>query len=84
MHRQPGAKFVLGVQMPMTKDGFRASIDDNTILNQVESIAVEPGDCYCSPAGMLHAIGAGIQVAAVQQSSNITYRVYDYDRRDAK
>jgi mannose-6-phosphate isomerase len=81
--REPGAKIILGFREPVSPEKFRASIADNTILNLVNAIEVEPGDCYCIPAGMLHAIGGGILVAEVQQSSNITYRVYDYDRKGA-
>lgn len=81
--REPGARIVLGFSRPVTREEFAAKIADNTILDCVNAIPVEPGDCYCIPAGMLHAIGGGILVAEVQQSSNVTYRVYDYDRRDA-
>jgi mannose-6-phosphate isomerase len=81
--REPGAKIILGFREPISPDKMRESIADNTILNLVNAIEVEPGDCYCIPAGMLHAIGGGILVAEVQQSSNITYRVYDYDRKGA-
>jgi mannose-6-phosphate isomerase len=81
--REPGAKIILGFREPVSPEKFRASIADNTILKLVNAIEVEPGDCYCIPAGMLHAIGGGILVAEVQQSSNVTYRVYDYDRKGA-
>jgi mannose-6-phosphate isomerase len=81
--REPGAKIILGFREPNSPETMRARIADNTILNFVNAIEVEPGDCYCIPAVMLHAIGGGILVAEVQQSSNVTYRVYDYDRKGA-
>lgn len=80
----PGAEIILGFQKPLSQKAFRSQIADNTILDSVHSIPVAPGDCFCIPAGLLHAIGKGILVAEVQQSSNVTYRVYDYARRDAQ
>ena len=79
---EPGAELILGFKEPLTKEELRESIENNTILEKVNHIPVAPGDCYLVPAGMLHAIGKGIKIIEVQQSSNITYRVYDYDRRD--
>jgi len=80
---QPGAELILGFKEPLSKDELRNRIQNNTILEKVNYVPVKAGDCYCVPAGMLHAIGKGIKIIEVQQSSNVTYRVYDYDRRDS-
>lgn len=79
-----GAELALGFTQPVDKAEFRERIENNTILDVVNWEQVKPGDCFEIPAGMLHAIGKGTVIAEVQQSSNVTYRVYDYDRRDAQ
>ena len=58
-------------------------IADGSIADFTNKVTIKPGDCYCVPAGMLHAICGGSLITEVQQSSNITYRVYDYDRQGA-
>lgn len=78
----PGAKMVMGFRHPVGEEEIRRRIRDNTIMEIVREVPVKPGDCFPIPAGMLHAIGAGILLAEVQQSSNMTYRMYDFDRRD--
>lgn len=77
----PGAELILGFQREIDRDELEQRLRDNTILEVVNRVPVHPGDCFAIPAGMLHAIGAGVVIAEVQQSSNVTYRVYDYDRR---
>lgn len=77
-----GAELIYGVNRDMTRESFAASIEDGTLLENVNRVKVKPGDTVFIPSGMLHAIGAGILLAEVQQSSNTTYRVFDYDRRD--
>lgn len=79
---KPGAKLVYGL-----KDGANPDLSElekrskdgsfDEILNYVD---VKKGDCFYIPAGLVHAIGAGIVVAEIQQNSNTTYRLYDYDR----
>lgn len=80
---EPGAKLIFGFKQTITKEEFAARIADNTILDVVNAVPVKKGDVFFIEAGTLHAIGAGIVIAEVQQNSNITYRVYDYDRKDA-
>ena len=77
-----GAELIYGVNRNMTREQFAASIENGTLLENVNRVKVKPGDVVFIPSGMLHAIGAGILLAEVQQSSNTTYRVFDYDRRD--
>ena len=79
---QPGAQLIYGVNREMTREEFAADIKNGTLLRDVNSVEVHPGDVVFIPSGMLHAIGTGILLAEVQQSSNTTYRVYDYDRID--
>lgn len=79
-----GAELVYGVKRAVSKEEFSKSIENNTVENILNFVKVKKGDVVFIPSGMLHAIGKGIFLAEVQQSSNTTYRVYDYDRRDDK
>ena len=76
----PGAKLHLGLREAVTPARFAAAIADGTVMDLVASIDVKPGDFYFIPAGTLHAIGAGVLLAEVQQNSDTTYRVFDYNR----
>lgn len=78
----PGAELVYGLKKEVTRDGFSESIQKKEIETILNFVPVKKGDVVFIPSGMLHAIGAGIFLAEVQQSSNTTYRVYDYDRPD--
>jgi len=73
-----------GFNRVITAQEYERRIADNTILDVVRSQPSQAGDVFFIPAGMIHAIGAGNLLVEVQQSSDITYRVYDYDRRDAQ
>ena len=77
-----GAFIYYGVNQELTKDELQKKIEDNTILEVLNKIEVHKGDTYFVNAGMIHAIGAGILLCEIQQNSNCTYRIYDYDRRD--
>ncbi|MCX7843435.1 MAG: class I mannose-6-phosphate isomerase [Clostridia bacterium] len=81
---QPGAKLIYDVHPGITRKDFEIAIQNNTIENCLKSIEVFPGDVINIPAGLVHAIGKGIVLAEIQQNSNTTYRVYDYDRTDSK
>jgi len=76
----PGAKLYLGFREAITRAQFAAAIENKTIMGYVEAFEVEEGDFFFIPAGTLHAIGKGVLLAEVQQSSDTTYRVYDYNR----
>lgn len=78
------AQLVYGVKKEVSKEEFSKSIEDNTVEDILNFVKVKKGDVVFIPSGMLHAIGKGIFLAEVQQNSNTTYRVYDYDRRDDK
>jgi len=58
-------------------------VAEGTIVEALAEYEVQPGDVFFLPAGRVHAIGAGCFIAEIQQTSNITYRIYDYDRTDA-
>lgn len=76
----PGAQLVYGVKRKISRKAFSESIRRKEVETILNFVNVKPGDVVFIPSGMLHAIGAGIFLAEVQQSSNTTYRVYDYDR----
>lgn len=76
-----GAQLIYGMKDELTREQFRAAIENNTLLDHVKRVPVKAGDVAYIPAGTLHAIGRGILLAEVQQSSDITYRVYDYGRK---
>ena len=80
MDAAPDAYLYLGVTRPVTRVEFEERIRQNTVEEILKKVPVKPGDCYFIPAGMLHAIGSGCLIFEVQQSSNLTYRVYDYGR----
>lgn len=77
---EPGATLGIGLIAPLTPDQFRAAAQDGSLEQWIDWKPVKPGDCYFIPAGTVHAIGAGITLAEIQQNSDITYRLYDYGR----
>ena len=68
----------------MTPEEFAKSIEDGTLLDLLNKVPVKKGDLFFIDAGTVHAIGKGILIAEIQQSSNVTYRIYDYKRKDAQ
>lgn len=78
----PGAKIYAGLSTPITPDDYERRVADNTIMDVIAAYDSAPGQTYFLPAGRIHAIGAGNLLAEIQQTSDITYRIYDYDRRD--
>ena len=81
MDCEPGAYLYFGVNRELTKEEFRQRIENNTVLEVLNRVDVHPGDVFFIESGTIHAIGAGILICEIQQNSNCTYRVYDYDRR---
>lgn len=77
---EEGAALAYGFSRELTKEEFRASIENGTLLDYMQLVPVHKGDVFFIEAGTLHAIGAGILIAEIQENSNLTYRVYDYDR----
>ena len=75
-----GAGIYYGFKRETSLAEMRAAIENNTLTELLNWVPAKTGDCFFIPAGTVHAIGAGLMVAEVQQSSNLTYRVYDYGR----
>lgn len=76
----PGAKLIYDVVPGTTREQFAKAVAENTVESCLQSVEVSAGDVLNIPAGLVHAIGKGIILAEVQQSSDTTYRVYDYGR----
>lgn len=78
-----GAGIFCGFKNDTDKSEFLRKIKDGTVEDLLNFIPVKSGDCFLIEAGTVHAIGAGCVICEVQQNSNVTYRVYDYNRVDA-
>lgn len=81
---KPGSKLISGFSKQIDAEEYSRRIADNTIEAVLQAHEAVEGDVFFLPAGRVHAIGAGIFIAEIQQSSNITYRLYDYNRKDAQ
>lgn len=78
----PGSYLYYGFNQEMSSELVKKAIKDGTITQFLNRVMVKGGDVIFVPAGTVHAIGEGITVAEIQQNSNTTYRLYDFDRRD--
>ena len=78
-----GAGIYYGFKRETSAEELKAAIEANTLTELLNWVSTKKGDCFFIPAGTVHAIGAGLLIAEVQQSSNLTYRVYDYGRLGA-
>lgn len=79
---EPGAGLYVGFNRDVSRDEVERKVQDGTIMELLNFYPTKPGDVFFIPAGTVHAIGAGNLIYEIQQSSNCTYRLYDYDRRD--
>ena len=79
---EQGAGIYLGFNREVTKDEFERAIKEQRLTELLNFYEVKAGDCYFIPSGTIHAIGAGCLICEIQQNSNLTYRVYDYGRKD--
>lgn len=77
---KPDATLIYGLNKDTTKEEFKEHISNGTLLDICNIVNVKKGDVFFIPAGTLHGIGKGIVIAEVQQNSNTTYRVFDYNR----
>ena len=75
-----GAYIYLGFSKSVSRHDFREAIMNDIVTDLLRKVYVKDGDLFFIPAGTIHAIGAGITLAEIQENSNITYRVYDYGR----
>ena len=79
-----GARLRSGFAKQVTPEEYEQSIADNTITDLLQEYDIHKGDLFFLPAGRIHSIGAGAFIAEIQQTSNITYRIYDFNRLDDK
>ena len=78
----PGAELIIGFTKECTRDEYLDSLEADEVETLLQKVPVTKGDVFFIPAGLVHAIGKGVVVAEIQQSSDITYRIYDYKRVD--
>lgn len=78
----PDADLIMGFKHDTTKEEYLKGLRSNTLPELLNTEKVKKGDCFFIPAGTVHAICKGCFIAEIQQTSDITYRIYDYDRRD--
>lgn len=83
LHADDNATIRAGFKNTISHEEYDRRLADGTLLEAINAVPSSPGDVFFIPAGQIHAIGAGNLVVEIQQSSDITYRVWDYDRRDA-
>ena len=77
---EPGAELVLGWARDTSREEYAKRVADGTLGEILRRVPVHPGDAFYLPAGTLHAIGAGIQLFETQQASDLTYRIFDWNR----
>ena len=82
MESAPGAQLYSGLRQQLTPEQYKAKVADDTICDALSQYAVKEDDVFFLPAGRIHAIGAGCFLAEIQQTSDVTYRIYDFKRRD--
>ena len=82
MKSEPQAKLYSGLKKKITPEHYKEMVENDTICSALAQYQVEEGDTFFLPAGRIHAIGAGCFLAEIQQTSDVTYRIYDYKRKD--
>lgn len=82
MDSAPEASLYNGLKKEITPEQYKAMIADGTICEALAQYHVKEGDCFYIPSGRIHSIGAGTFLAEIQQTSDVTYRIYDYKRKD--
>jgi len=80
LYAEPDARIIRGLKAGVTRDEFTRMLNQGKAADCLNEIQVKPGDVIDLPAGTVHALGGGIVLAEIQQSSNVTYRLYDWDR----
>ena len=82
MDSAPDAKLYNGLKLQITPEQYKQMVADDTICDALAQYSVKEGDCFFIPAGRIHAIGAGCFLVEIQQTSDVTYRIYDFKRKD--
>ncbi len=76
------AKLYSGLKMQITPEQYKEMVENDTICDALAQYKVKADDCFFLPAGRIHAIGTGCFLAEIQQTSDVTYRIYDFKRKD--
>jgi mannose-6-phosphate isomerase len=84
LEAEPGAKLIAGFNKNTSKEEYQERLQNRRLKAILNEEMVAPGDVYYIPAGRIHTIGKGILLAEIQQSSDVTYRIYDFDRIDSQ
>jgi mannose-6-phosphate isomerase len=84
LRAEPGAKIYAGLKPEVGRSQFEQALHENRVIETMNVIEPKLGDAFFLPAGTVHAIGAGLLLFEIQQTSDITYRLYDWDRIDPK
>lgn len=82
MESAPDAKLYSGLKKKITPEEYKTMVQDDTICDALAQYEVKEGDVFFLPAGRIHSIGSGCFLAEIQQTSDVTYRIYDFKRRD--
>ena len=83
LHAEPEASLIIGFTKKCTKKQYLEALEKGEVETLLQKVPVQAGDVFFIPAGLVHAIGKGVVIAEIQQTSDITYRLYDFDRVDA-
>lgn len=82
MEAEENAELIVGFNKELTQESYKRKLDEGKILEVLNTVEISKGDTFYIPTGRVHAIGAGVVLAEIQQTSDITYRIYDYKRVD--
>ena len=82
MDSDKGASLLCGLKKKITPEQYKEMVENDTIVDAIARYPVKEGDCFFIPAGRIHAIGTGCFLAEIQQTSDVTYRIYDFKRKD--
>jgi mannose-6-phosphate isomerase len=83
LRAQPGSRIFAGLVPGTTEDRLRAALRQGTVADCVHHFEPRPGDCLFLRAGTVHAVGGGVLMAEIQETSDVTFRLFDWNRRDA-
>ncbi len=83
LETDPDAELIFGFNRKMNKDLYKKNLENNTLKEVLNTVKAEKGDVFFIPGGRVHALGPGCMLAEIQQTSDTTYRIYDWDRIDA-
>ncbi len=82
MDSDKDATLLCGLKKQITPEEYAQMVENDTIVDAIDRYEVKEGDCFFLPAGRIHAIGTGCFLAEIQQTSDVTYRIYDFKRKD--